>query len=108
MSITVDDSPGDTDMTSTRALSASVFALAAALAVTPAVATAQAAHQAFSIPAQDLGRALTAYSRATGLQVAARPALLQMSACSTGLRNDRSHRLRGFSYQLRNAGQVHC
>ena len=77
MSTEVDDSPGDTDMTSTRALSASVFALAAALAVTPAVATAQAAHQAFSIPAQDLGRALTAYSRATGLQVAARPALLQ-------------------------------
>lgn len=64
-------------MTSKRALGASIFALAAALAVSPAVATAQTAQHAFSIPAQDLSRALTAYSRVTGLQVAARPALLQ-------------------------------
>jgi len=57
---------------------ASVFALAAALAaVTPAVATAQAAQQTFSIPAQDLSLALNDFSRATGLQVAAQPELLR-------------------------------
>lgn len=57
---------------------ASIFTIAAALAaVAPVAASAQAAQQAFSIPAQDLTTALNDFSRVTGLQVAAQPDVLR-------------------------------
>ena len=65
-------------MKSHLTLCASTFTLAAALAAaTPMVASAQTAERTFAIPAKDLSAALSDFSRATGLQVAAQPAVLR-------------------------------
>ena len=64
-------------MKSHLTLCASTFAVAAALAaVTPMIAVAQTTEQTFAIPAKDMSAALSDFSRATGLQVAAQPAVL--------------------------------